>query len=300
MSKAQFTFLLIDDEKSAMGAFIDAGKQRRILIRAVDNVEEGLDRLKADPEGYQAVILDAKCKLKKTDQAESYNEAALHTALRQLDEMARRSGNKLPRCIYTGHSEAAANNEVQERVFMKGGRGTESAVFDYLVGAVRDHPRNVVLERYKDVFSMFDSGHLPAAGKEVFILLLMEQDEVALSEVRTNIGRIRKGLEMLLKQYSALIPRELPPSVLRAQGWVSDAIHRLAARGSYENDVPQILPEHLFSILYTTQKASSATGSHYHEGFVSHYAMRSLTYGLLEALLWFKEHVNNNHPDRLP
>lgn len=299
MSKPEYTFLLVDDQKSEMDAFINAGKLRRILIHAVDNVEDGIAKLKADPDRYEAVILDAKCKLRRGDLAESINESALRKAISDLDAMAKATGRMLLRCIYTGNPEAAANNELTEKVFRKGGPGTEAALFDYLIGAIKHDPRNVVVRRYEDVLSMFSSGHLPIAGKEDLVHLLMELDDLNPSKVTSNLTRVRRALEMMLRQLHEFDDHALPAHVLNSISGVSESIHFLAAKGSYAGNVTSILPEHLFNILYTTQKVTSKAGAHFQKEFVSHYAMRSLAYGLLEALLWFKNFVDENYPDQL-
>jgi len=132
--KPRLTFLLIDDQMAQMDGLVNAGRSKQILIHAVDNVLEGITRIKAEPMKYQAVILDAKCKLTQEDKAETYNEAALRKALVELDGLEKATSMHLPRCIYTGYSDAAENNEVTERVFIKGRVGVEDDLLDYLAG----------------------------------------------------------------------------------------------------------------------------------------------------------------------
>lgn len=299
MIKPDHTFLLIDDQKADMGAFIDAGKQRRILIHAVDNVHEGIERLKAYPERYEAVILDAKCKLKKTDPVEHLTEKPLRVALIEIRELERRLDRIIPKCIYTADQTAAQNSEADGEVFRKGPPGTERALFDYLISEVRSNPRNIIAVRHKDVLAMFDSGHLPAKGREDLMQLFLELDDLNPSKVKSNLTRVRNALEMMLISLSEKAEKELPKSFLEGHSWVSNVIHYLSGKESQGVIREQLIPDHLFSLLYTIQKATSSTGAHYYEGFVSHYAMRSLAYGLLEALLWFKTFVDENYPDQL-
>ncbi len=298
-SKATYIFLLIDDKKDQMGAFIDAGKQRSIRIVPVDNVEEGLRKLKADPDQFHAVILDAKCKLKKTDTVEHLTEKPLRIALNEIRELERRLDRIIPKCIYTADPTAAENSGGDGEVFRKGPPGTERALFDYLISEVQTNPRNIIENRHRVVLAMFDSGHLPAKGKEDLMQLFLELDDLNPSKVENNLHRVRKALEMMLSSLGKLAPNELPADVLRGHSWVSNAIHYLAGKDGLGHTRNALIPDHLFSLLYTIQKASSSAGAHYHNDFVSHYAMRSLAYGLLEAMLWFKTFVDENYPDQL-
>lgn len=299
-NRPNFTFLLIDDKKDRMGPFIDAAKQRSVRIVATDNVEEGLAKLKADPDLFNGIILDALCKLKRSDTEEQITEKPLRLALREISNLEERLDKLYPKCVYTADDKAARNNDDEvARVFRKGPLGTERTLFDYLIGEVKSNPVRIVEHRYQDVLTLFEAGYLPASGRDELFQLLLEFDERHPNKVKANLTRVRKTLEMLLHEFSVKAPAKLSPTVLQSASGVSDGLHLLGAQGSYKGQRERVLPEHLFSILYTTQKAASATGSHYYEGFVSHYAMRSLAYGMLEALLWFKQYIDENHPDTL-
>lgn len=299
-NRATHTFLLIDDKKDRMGPFIDAAKQRSIRIVASDNVEEGLAKLKADPDQFNAIILDALCKMKRTDTEEHLTEKPLRLALREIKELEQRLDKLYPKCVYTADDRAAQNNDEDvARAFRKGPPGTERALFDYLIGQVRTNPESIVAHRYQDVLEMFSSGHLPQTGKQDLVQLLLELDDRNPSKVKSNLTRVRTALEMMLSSLSKLAPEELPKEVLQGHSWVSNAIHYLAGKDAQGQSRKVLIPDHLFSLLYTIQKASSSAGAHYHNDFVSHYAMRSLAYGLLEAMLWFKTFVDENYPERL-
>lgn len=297
-NRASYIFLLIDDKKDQMSSFSDAGKQRSIRIISVDNVEEGMRKLKADPDQFHAVILDAKCKLKKTDAVEHLTEKPLRIALSEISELERKLDRLIPKCIYTADPIAAENSEGDAEVFRKGPIGTEKTLFDYLIAEVQSNPRNIICKRYQDVLEMFDSGHLPVKGKEDLIQLLLELDDQNPSKVSSNLIRVRRALEMFLTRLSEIDGALLPKSMLQSTSWVSETLKFLAAREHYSDRNP-VLPEHLYSILFTAQKATSKAGAHWYNDFVSHYAMRSLAYGMLEALLWFKTFVDENYPDQL-
>lgn len=297
--KALYTFLLIDDKKDRMEPFITAAKQRSIRIVATDNVEDGLAKLKADEDLINAVILDALCKMKRSDTEEHLSEMPLRLALGEIKNLEQRLDRFFPKCVYTADDRAAQNSAADARVFRKGPPGTERALFDYLIGEVKSNPVYIVEQRYHDVLSMFVSGHLPENGKEDLLRLLLELDEINPSKVKSNLTRVRTALEMMLTSLGKLAPNELPKDVLSGHSWVSNAIHYLAGKEAQGHTRKALIPDHLFSLLYTIQKASSSAGAHYHNDFVSHYAMRSLAYGLLEAMLWFKTFVDENYPDQL-
>ncbi len=129
--------------------------------------------------------------------------------------------------------------------------------------------------------------------------MFLELDDLNPSKVKSNLTRVRKSVEMMLRSLGQLAPNELPGEILQGHSWVSNAVHYMAGKDVQGRSREPLIPDHLFSLLYTIQKASSSAGAHYHTDFVSHYAMRSLAYGLLEALLWFKQYIDENHPDTI-
>lgn len=304
MTKPDYTFLLIDDQKAKMSAFITAAQQRRILIHAVDNVEDGIAKLKADPERYEAVILDAKCKLRKADQAESYNEAALHTAIRELDAMAKASSRALPRCIYTGYSEAADNHGLTEKVFMKGGRGTEGALFDFLCGEVNLIPTRTIERDYAASLALCDDHYLPRAKRDAMLALLLRMNSTDATEIEQFIQSARKFLEDLYKRMNQLdntwLPDVLTPKGKPTLTWCSIYMAGQDVKQNGSIVCPGLagVPKHIsHSIRFLTD--SSHTTSHTATYQPGQYALRSLVFALLEVLNWFKIEVDSHtssHP----
>lgn len=300
MSKPEYTFLLIDDQKAEMEAFINAGKQRRILVHAVDNVEDGLRRLKAEPTRYDAVILDAKCKLKAGDNSDSFNEAALRTALRELDEMKVKTGKLLPRCVYTAHSDAAANNEVTEQVFRKGGPGTEGRLFDYLRGEVNSIPTRIIERDYEDSLALCDDAYLPSAKREAMLSLLSRINSIDAAEVEQFMQAVRKFLEEMYKRMHSVDPDWLP-GVLFSRG---NPVLTLCSL--YMAGVPEIkdsrtgqyicsglagVPKHISASIRFITEATHTT-SHTGSYQPSQYALKGIVFSLLEVLRWFKNEVD--------
>lgn len=303
MSKPEYTFLLIDDQKSEMDSFISAGKQRRILLNAVDNVEDGISKLKAEPDRYQAVILDAKCKLRKSDQAESYDESALRTALKELDAMAKMAGHALPRCIYTGHSEAAANNKLTEKVFMKGGRGTENVLFDYLCGEVNMSPRRAIERAHADSLDLCNDEYLPAAKRQAMLELFIKADSTNAAEIEQFMQAVRKFLEDMYVRMNQVDSSWLPdvlvplgrPNLTRCSILMSGADVKDGKDGPVICARLTNIPKHIsHSIRFLTEAVN--TTSHTGTYQPTQHALKSLVFALLEVLHWFKNEVDTRTP----
>jgi hypothetical protein len=303
MNKPKYTFLLIDDLKANMGSTIDAGKQRGILVLAVDNVEDGIARLKADPNKYDAVILDAKCKLKASDTADSYNEAALRTALRELDDLDGRTGRPLPRCVYTAYSDAAENNQMTEKVFMKGGPGTEGKLFDYLRGEVNLRPTRAIEKEYASSLELCNDDYLPAAKRAALLELLGKMASTNATEIEQFMQVVRKFLEEMYKRMNAF-DKAWMPDVLFNRGnpiltWCSIYMSGKNVEDSRTESRTKItvcaglsgVPTHVaqsIRFLTDTTHATSHSGTYQ----PSQHALRSLVFALLEVLQWFKTEVD--------
>ncbi|MGV9013529.1 MAG: hypothetical protein ACOH13_13120 [Flavobacteriales bacterium] len=300
MVQPEYTFLLIDDQKSEMDGFINAGKQRKILIHAVDNVEDGLVKLKADPDRYQAVILDAKCKFRKADLAESYNEAALRAAIKALDEMGKVSGRLLPRCIYTGYSEAAANNELTEQVFMKGGRGTEAGLFDYLCGEVNMSASRAIERDHAATLALCNDEYLPKAKQAPLLELLLKTSSTNPAEIEQFIQSARKFVEDMYKRMNQVDNTWLP-DVLFNRGnpnltWCS--LYMSGVKEIKDSRTQQVIcqglqgvPKH---ICHSIRFLTDATNTISHTGIYqpSQHALKSVAFALLEVLHWYKNELD--------
>lgn len=298
-SKPRFRFLLIDDEKDQMTAFIDRAKQKMIQVKAMDNVEDGLVELRAYPDLYHAVILDAKCKLRKEDTAERYNESALRTALKNLDDLQKSIHSKIPRCIFTGHSDAYANNELTEKVFMKGQSGSDEALLDFLVAEVHANPINTIQWLYADVLRIFSEGYLNQTKRSDFIQLLLNMDTVQSTEVQQYMQLVRKFIEDMYLRMNSLDPAWMPtvlipnnrPNLLWCSIYMSGKEVKHPATKAKLADGLIDVPGHIAATLeYLTKMTNTAS----HSGSVkpTNHALKSLVFGLNEVLLWFKQEVD--------
>ena len=304
MNKPEYTFLLIDDEKAKMDAFINAGKQRRILIHAVDNVEDGIAKLKSDPNKYQAVILDAKCKLRKVDQAESYNEAALRKAIQELDAMAISMGRRLPRCIYTGYSEAAENNEVTEKVFMKGGPGTEVALFNYLSGEVNMSVVRRVEEEYAESLDLCNDQYIPVQKRAALLELLLKTNSTNAVEIEQFMQAVRKFLEEMYKRMNSVDSAWLPDVLFNRGNPILTrcSLYMAGVSEIKDSKSQQVIcaglagvPKHISASIRFITEATHTT-SHSTSYQPSQHALKGLSYSLLEVLHWFKNEVDAHTP----
>lgn len=305
--KPRLTFLLIDDQMAQMDDLINAGRSKQILIHAVDNVEEGVTRIKADPAKYQAVILDAKCKLNKDDKAETYNEAALRKALVELDSLEKATSAHIPRCIYTGHSDAAANNEVTEKVFTKGRVGVEDDLLDFLAGEANMVPTRVIERDYAASLALCNDHYLPQNKRELMLTLLLKMDSTGSAEIEQFMQGIRKFLEeMYLRMRSVdktWLPAELIPNSRPNMTWCSIYLSGREVKDSRDkSNAPITICQGLGGVpSYVTngvQFLTQATHSVSHTGTYqpSRFALRGLVFTLLEVLNWFKSEVDLRTP----
>jgi hypothetical protein len=305
--KPRLTFLLIDDQMTQMDGLLNAGRSKQILIHAVDNVLEGIARIKADPMKYQAVILDAKCKLSKEDKAETYNEAALRKALVELDGLEKATSMHLPRCIYTGYSDAAENNEVTEKVFIKGRVGVEDDLLDYLDGEVNMVPTRIVERDFAESLALCNDHYLPRDKRNLMLTLLLKMDSTGSAEIEQFMQGIRKFLEdMYIRMHSVdgqWLPAALLPNRRPSMTWCSIYISGREVKDSRDkSSAPIVICQGLAGvpsfISNGVQFLTQATHSASHTGTYqpSRFALRGLVFTLLEVLNWFKSEVDKRTP----
>lgn len=301
--KPRYTFLLIDDQMAQMDDLINAGRSKQILIHAVDNVEEGVLRIKADPAKYQAVILDAKCKLTKNDKTEAYNEAALRKALVELDGLEKATSVHIPRCVYTGHSDAAANNEVTEKVFIKGRVGVQEDLLDFLAGEANMVPTRIVERDYADSLALCNDHYLPQSKRKLMLTLLLKMDSTGSAEIEQFMQGIRKFLEdMYIRMHSVdgqWLPAALLPNRRPSMTWCSIYISGREVKDSRDkSSAPIVICQGLAGvpsfISNGVQFLTQATHTASHTGTYqpSRLALRALVFTLLEVLHWFKNEVD--------
>lgn len=92
----EINVLWIDDEPNE--AFMDSAYNRGIVITCVKNVDAGIEKILAPTSSYDAIILDANCVYRKTDNPTVPDVSALQYALRMITEYK----ITLPWFVYSG------------------------------------------------------------------------------------------------------------------------------------------------------------------------------------------------------
>ena len=281
--------LLIDDKVKEMHEFIGIAKQNRVIIKGVrDNSEAGIEELTSSPGKYDAVILDAKAFRKVNQEVGTESLKSLRDSINGIKDLERKSGRKIPFCVYTGHKKNMGEAwEDDLKVFVKG--RDQEVMFKFLKEEIKNLPETIVIQEYYDVFELFDLNYLDSKYKAKLLYILMNFETKKQVELENLLLHIRKILEGVYKTLgelgridSSLIPRGRP-NLEYCQRYISglpiDEMGKIP---------PSIVPSHISWSFKIIKENASAAGAHDYQTSIHNYSLKTMVFALLDVLLWFK------------
>ncbi|MFZ1693007.1 MAG: hypothetical protein WAT74_07420, partial [Flavobacteriales bacterium] len=213
----------------------------------------------------------------------------------------------LPRCIYTGYSDAAENNEVTEKVFIKGRVGMEDELLDYLAGEVNMVPTRLVERDFAEMLSLCDDHYLPKEKRKLMVTLLLKMGSTGSAEVEQFMQGVRKFLEdMYLRMHGVdklWLPVELLSRGRPSMTWCSMYLSGRDILDNKDKNAPPVLicqglkgvPAYVSNAIQFLTQATN-TVSHTGNFQPSQFALRGLVFTLLEVLRWYKGEVDKHTP----
>ena len=297
----QIHILLIDDNKdyckSLKNRFWEIGEERGLNIQVTDfqNLEEGFAELTRDSK-YKAIILDAKCLRTKAQETEDFQ--FLPEALDELEKIDNRKDTHTPFVVNTGYYDTDVLNSLLLKIARQKGKlfdksTQEEEMLEHLLNEIDNAENTRIEKQYEDVFEVFEKGFLsnnfrtellnilknmknPSQNQNVLRAIRVIQDEIYNSLNRKNSTVVPNvSFTNKNKHLSGNIDQAFTPTSTVYQtntiSFLANAIYRISS--DFGNHPPQ---------------KPTNVGVEYWE-MPSKYAVQSLTFALLEQLIWFNE-----------
>lgn len=300
--------LWIDDEWRKQTAVITDAEQDGIDLKPYESHEEGMFALMADLKGFHAVVLDAKVKKGKDDIVIGLSGlAASRDRLIELNQ----EGIFLPYFIFTGQPDYMENDVFRDSFGKYYTKGQDNQkLFDDIKKVVLNKDEYIVQRNHHRVFEICDQ-YFDAETKQILTdILLSIKSPNDLFNDELYFPQIRRILEKLFRQankFGLLHDKcivggkvNLSESNLFLAGKPTKHVNVICSVSHF----PGIIADVVRQILSITNAASHTSDTELknnidlqaHRSMVkSPYLLYSLTYNLLDVLIWFEEYIKINN-----
>lgn len=299
MKKKLYNILWIDDEHEG---FLGFKKEVEFLygVKLVPykSLNNGIDEIKKNYPLYDGIILDAKFFENEDDIKGSEDTDNVFRAKEQLLLLEEK---KFEVFVLTGQAEAYENNTFKKafkKVYRKGIDEDIEQLFIDVKLAADNHIDTQLRHEYSRVFEVCTERYIGENAAHDILELLAHKENG-----NNKLNQIRKIIEDL---FQAFYKYELLPKAFFYPRLATTEISKFLAgqetidafqdyRIKKESILPTVISNYLKSILFATHDGShrGKTDAHINE-LKTPYLFKSLLFQLLDVLVWFKEHVDQN------
>lgn len=300
--------LWIDDEYEKQDGMLDSAYQiYNIRLVPFKTSKSGMEALSNDLNGFSGVILDAKVF------NESENEVArltgLQSSIYRLKELS--SKRFIPYVVFTGQKDLETNSTFEDMLpgvaVFKKGLDTDS-MFAHLLAEIEKVDETILM---KDFQPAFDACSLIGEEYKQTLLQILLSIKRPLENFDDNLyfTQIRIILEGMFRSTNKF--GLLHDSCIQGgKVNLSESSLFLAGKDLKHNDAkcsvahfPKIIADAVQSIIYTTGAASHTTDpdlrnnigiDEYRKTINTPYLLYSLTFQLMDILIWFAKYVDKN------
>ncbi len=309
-----YRLLMVDDEKEYCETLRDKVSKTgddlglSILVDDVQNWDDACPKLRAGD--YHAVILDAKCFVSRDQDVEDFG--FLPVALSGIEKIEQERDRRIPVVVNTGYIGAVELSTIERllksrsiRTFSKTGDGGNELI-KHIVNEIDAAPERWIELKHADVFQVFDLGLLKAEYRDSLRKILLTGSEN--SQIATNLGALRniqQEIYNVLESRRVFDSKSIPRRNRAPKFWERNEF--LAGLPLWDHSMSQHIPQSTVFQTDTITKIADSIfsiasnwGSHSPRAMPKNvevkywnkpsiYVVKSLTYGLLEQLLWLKE-----------
>ncbi len=298
-----YNVLWFDDKHDTFETFKDDAHVNGIKLMCFTNAEEGLIELENNLLAYDAVIVDGLFYSNPNQSGDTVNDTAFGKVALFLEKVADRK--KIPWFILSGQTKFINEDNALARLFK------ENKVYnknfkedlDQLLNDVKIEADNQIdtqiKQRYFKVFEVCSKKYIGnAAIRDLLSILKKEREIETFQDTDIYFNQLRKVMEDLFiafNKYKLLPDVFIKPSVAlnESSRFLAGSIEK-----GYQLDLAifiKVIADHVKNILSVCQPGSHRSEI---ELFVSNikspYLLLSITYQLLDVLLWFKMYVDSN------
>ena len=309
MNKADYIIMLVDDDVSYARTWVErAFDDYRIELVHYEDWESAYTHLIADPERYNAIVLDAKGKLTQDDPSSSMSHV-----IRALQELKKLEGKGMiiPYVVNTGYFDDTVTRALRDvKIFSK---GKEEIMFRYLIDLIKGLPEYKIRKRNPGLFDVFRMGFLPPGEERrlINIFLFAENPswQKAPDDFFTPARKILESIFWKLKDEKKIDERCFTGKEIKLTACIQYIGGYTAIVGLTKMTNKKLVPIHIYkSMAYVNEITSTFSHQYLEETDVSHYALQSVVTALCEILYWFKSFIedlenkkpNNNAHRRTP
>jgi ActR/RegA family two-component response regulator len=278
--------LIIDDDPSFVAGLKRDANTFRIELVEATNLEDGLLKLQERSEKYfSGVILDVICLKDRKQQIP--DPSFISKAMEEFNRLA----PSLPKVILSGEPTIAESvkrlYDGNTKTYHKSAEQIEE-MLAYFVKQSENLPRTRIVQKYSDVFWLFDNGYLDHNTEQRLIDVLEKMIDSQSNVISSNLGELRKIQEAMYQALNSLKADTVP--VQNFKEWkdpqFSDFMKNLISNGYVEKD--KIIDR----ASWLMHKLSSEYGAHLPKSSPdfspTKYTVQMCAFAMLDLLLWFK------------
>ncbi|HPR72976.1 MAG TPA: hypothetical protein PLX41_04875 [Bacteroidales bacterium] len=299
------TLVLIDDEIKYCQTLQTFAKLKDFDIRYFTNYEEGFEYLHLN-DLYSGVILDARCFRNKEAEADKETkDSGIFYAVSRITDLVRNTGRPVPYCVNTGFSASFRENLEQMDVMVFDKAIDRDKMLAWFRDEIERMPETKIRNNFPDVFETFSLGHLDANAERKMLLILSLLDNKEITDIRELLfNPVRQILEAIYKGLNKTDDKIIPGVAINYERNIVNitwCMKRLSTGDEFRDprnnslvvrSINPPLPESLGSMLHFITRVVSAK-SHDSELSNHSYLIKSVVYGLLEIVLWYKTFINS-------
>ena len=316
----------LDDEHETLEVFIDRAREFGIKLIGFSNAEEGLAELKRNFDIYDALVVDGLFFLNKSKEKNETNSSAFVKVAAELNSLKDR-GKVIPWFILSGEpsfisDEKGLVDTLADKNFAEGGIFEKNEKdFDLLCNAILetiDDSENYHLKNnFRKVFEALEKHINPYLGtateaRLLEILKSMEKprgefdDELYFQKLRLIIEALFRSANNYGLLHDRCIGKDGRVNLTESALFLSGKPTKHLGVGCRKNHFPRIIADIVKSILFITGASAHTVDPEFERNIDlkdyryrinTPYLLYSLTYQLMDVLLWYKSYIEEN-PDR--
>lgn len=297
-----YNILWIDDEHETLTGTKGRAKRNGINLIPFKSLNSGMDELERNYPFYDGVLLDAKFFENEDDVQGTEDTYNVHRAKERLLQIKK----KFEVFVLTGQAEAYEDKTFKKaftNIYKKGSDEEIDRMFSDIRIAAAKQEDTQIRHNYKRVFDVCTEKYIGEFAGQDILNLLKVKDE---TNIDNYFNAIRKVIEDLFIAFNKF---NLLPAEFVAHGVaLNESSKFLAGKGAdgtlfsekgyqhfEETHLPKQIASYLRSILSITQAGSHRSEiDNYVKTIRTTYLLKSLSFQLLDVLIWFKMYVDSN------
>ena len=304
----KYNVLWIDDDCNTTGRdFIGAAEQDDVDITAFESHEEGIAYLEKNLANFHAVILDAKVKYKKEDTL-----TGLEGLIASRDRLIELNNKvDLPFFIFTGQPDYQTSEVFRQtygKFYIKG--EDDERLIEDIIKRIEEKEDYILKKEYKNVFEVCTEKYIGKDSEKHLLQILTSirnpnhqfDDELYFTPIRIILENMFRDANRIGLLNDACIDKgkvNLTESSMFLSGIQTNYLKLKCKKTHF----PKLISDAVRTILFVTGAASHTTDPNiknninleeYRKSINTPYLLYSLTFQLIDVLVWYKEYKNLN------